>query len=71
MSRLLLLVLLFALIYWLIKHYVKSTSANVESVAAENMVCCARCGLYFPKSQSILADGKDFCCQDHATKDVS
>lgn len=36
---------------------------------AENMVACARCGLYLPASEALLSDiggePQYFCCQEH------
>ena len=36
---------------------------------AENMVACARCGLYLPASEALLSDNGSepqyFCCQEH------
>jgi uncharacterized protein len=70
MSRLLLLVFVFGLIYLAFKYYAKSSSTKADSVDAEDMVCCARCGVHLPKSQSINSDGKFFCCQSHLSDDA-
>lgn len=32
---------------------------------AEDMVACAHCGVYLPKSESILDNGNRFCSQAH------
>lgn len=32
----------------------------------ESMACCAHCGLYFPASESVRADGRDYCSPAHA-----
>jgi len=37
--------------------------ASVES--AETMTSCAHCGLYFPASEAVRADGLDYCCPAH------
>jgi uncharacterized protein len=31
----------------------------------ESMACCAHCGLYFPVSEAVSADGRDYCCPAH------
>jgi len=35
----------------------------VESV--ETMTSCAHCGLHFPASEAVHADGLDYCCPAH------
>ena len=32
----------------------------------EPMACCAECGLYFPASESVRVDGRDYCSPAHA-----
>lgn len=32
----------------------------------EAMACCAHCGMYFPASESVRADGRDYCSPAHA-----
>jgi uncharacterized protein len=31
----------------------------------EKMTSCAHCGLYFPASEAVSADGRDYCCPAH------
>jgi uncharacterized protein len=33
--------------------------------AVESMTSCAHCGVYFPASEAIRADGLDYCCPAH------
>jgi uncharacterized protein len=33
---------------------------------SETMLCCAHCGIYFPASEAVRADGRDFCGTAHA-----
>ena len=33
---------------------------------AETMLCCAHCGIYYPASESVRAEGRDFCSAAHA-----
>jgi uncharacterized protein len=35
---------------------------------AEPMSCCAACGLYFPSSEAVRVDGRDYCSPAHAHK---
>jgi uncharacterized protein len=32
----------------------------------EAMACCAHCGIYFPSSEAVRADGRDYCGTAHA-----
>lgn len=32
----------------------------------ETMLCCAHCGVFFPASEAVRADGHDFCSAEHA-----
>jgi uncharacterized protein len=36
---------------------------------SERMACCARCGLYFPASETVRVAGRDYCCAAHAHQD--
>ena len=33
--------------------------------AGEQMACCAHCQVYFPASESVRADGLDYCSAAH------
>ena len=33
--------------------------------AIESMTSCAHCGVYFPASEAVRADGLDYCCPAH------
>jgi uncharacterized protein len=33
---------------------------------SEPMLCCARCGVYFPSSEAVRAGGRDYCGPAHA-----
>jgi uncharacterized protein len=35
---------------------------------SERMSCCAQCGLYFPSSEAVTVDGRDYCSPAHAHK---
>lgn len=36
-----------------------------EPVAIESMASCAHCGLHFPASEAVRADGLDYCSPAH------
>ena len=35
------------------------------AAAVESMACCAHCGVYFPASEAVCADGLDYCSPAH------
>lgn len=65
MSRLLLLVVIAAVIYLLIRSYRRKSEAPGKDEAAEDMVRCAHCGVHLPRSESIRAGDKFYCCAEH------
>ncbi|MYN00961.1 hypothetical protein GTP41_02495 [Pseudoduganella sp. DS3] len=34
--------------------------------ATEKMLQCAHCGVHFPASENVPANGRDYCCAAHA-----
>ena len=36
-----------------------------EPAAIESMACCAHCGVHFPASEAVRADGLDYCSPAH------
>jgi uncharacterized protein len=71
LSRLIILVAIVALIYWLIKKYSgqvnKSDSEQVDKPEnSQVMVSCSHCGLNFPKNEGIFSSGKYYCCAEHS-----
>jgi len=32
----------------------------------EAMLCCAHCGVHFPSSENVPANGRDYCCAAHS-----
>ena len=65
MSRLLLLVVIAAVIYLLIKSFRKRTNGEDVSVKAEDMVRCAHCGTHLPKGECVMANGNFYCSEAH------
>lgn len=41
------------------------TRPAAQDARAEPMACCAHCHVYFPASESVSADGRDYCCTAH------
>lgn len=65
MSRLIFLFAVIAVVYWLLKSYLKQPTKPAEPKSSEDMVRCAQCGVHLPKSESILAGGEYFCSDAH------
>lgn len=75
MSRLIFIVIVVVIVYWLLKSYRKqmpgedapkeSDSAASASGKGEDMVRCVHCGVHLPQREAILVGGKYFCCEAH------
>lgn len=68
MSRILIVIIIFIVIYLLLKHYRKQTpkkDGEDTSKHRENMVRCAHCGVHLPKGESIMVDHKHYCSEVH------
>lgn len=72
MSRLIFIVVIIALVYWLLTSYRRrsdkpaDTGKTQEAAKPQDMVSCAHCGVHLPKSESLLVDGKYYCCEAHS-----
>ena len=38
----------------------------VQPAPTEKMLQCAHCGVHFPSSENVPANGRDYCCAAHA-----
>jgi uncharacterized protein len=72
MNRLIFLIAVAVVVYLLLKSYRNRISGEKPTVRvepppehAEDMVRCVRCGVHLPRSESLMAGGKFFCCEDH------
>lgn len=65
MSRLILLFAVVAVVYWLLRSYLKPSPKQTPSKASEEMVRCVQCGVHLPKSESIMSGGEFFCSDEH------
>ena len=43
----------------------RQRSATPPAVAAEPMLCCAHCGVYYPASENVPAGERDYCSAAH------
>lgn len=65
MSRLLLIIAIVVVVYLLFRSFRKQALQQDKTIAAEDMVRCAHCGLHLPKGESVQADGQFFCSAEH------
>jgi uncharacterized protein len=65
MSRLIFLVVVVAVVYWLLRSYLKQSSRQDAPESSEEMVRCAQCGVHVPKGEGILSGGEYFCSEAH------
>jgi uncharacterized protein len=65
MSRLLFLLAVIAVVYWLLKSFRKQSPKQDTPATSEDMVRCAQCGVHLPKSESILSGGNFYCSDAH------
>jgi uncharacterized protein len=66
MSRLIFIIVVIALVYWLFKSYRKQLPKQDEPHKTQDMVSCAHCGINLPKSESLFVDGKYYCSAAHS-----
>ena len=68
MSRLIFIIVIVALVYWLFKSYTRKLNKpdQEQPPGTQDMVSCAYCGIHLPKSESVSADGKYYCCAEHS-----
>ncbi len=61
------LIIFVFLVFWLLGLFQRKQkhSTNEPTETIENMVCCAYCGVHHPESESIVKNGRNFCCSEH------
>lgn len=65
MIKLLIIIVVIAFVYWLLKSYGRSMTKPRRSAGGEDMVRCAQCGVHLPKSESLTVQGNFFCSDAH------
>jgi hypothetical protein len=67
MSRILLLIIIVALLFVIVKRFVAFLNAKEQQstvkIKDENIVQCTLCGTHIPESESTLLDAKIVCKQ--------
>ncbi len=68
MMKYLLLIILFFVVLWFLRRPRNGASSAGSPAfrAPEIMVKCVRCGVNQPISESVVVDGRYYCCLDHA-----
>jgi len=64
-SKLLLLVIAAAVIYFLVTGYARKRAKSSAPRPSETMVACAHCGVNLPRSEALEASGRFFCSEEH------
>jgi uncharacterized protein len=44
----------------------QARAAEKAVAEAETMLCCAHCGVYYPASETVQLNGRDYCSTAHA-----
>lgn len=65
MSRLLLLVVIAAIIYVLVKFFRKRLNNETPALHTEDMVRCLYCGTHLPKGECVVDEGNTYCSEAH------
>ena len=64
MSKILLLLIAVAVIYFLVTGFARRRKPSAPS-ASESMVPCAHCGINVPRSEALEGAGRFFCSEEH------
>lgn len=67
MSKFLLLILFGVVLYLVVTRVKKASRQEKPATPAADatMTRCAYCGLHVPKEESVAADAKSYCCEEH------
>ncbi|HUO44394.1 MAG TPA: PP0621 family protein [Burkholderiales bacterium] len=65
MGKLLLLALVIAVLWWIIRGSGRPSAGPRRAPAAEDMVRCAQCGVHLPRSESYARGSEFFCSEEH------
>lgn len=80
MSRIVFWILVAVLIYFAVRSKLRAAARKQQMhmpprqqeaappAAIENMTSCAHCGLHFPVSEAVHADGRDYCSPGHVRR---
>lgn len=71
MAKVLLLIIFGAVVYKMFRSYKNMLTERdaPKDPKLEDMVRCARCGVYVPRSESFLSQEKYYCSEEHLNVD--
>lgn len=70
MSRLVLIVAVIFLAWWILRKYLRSIRREKPPAAVpEDMVRCAHCGVHLPRSEGLADNGRIYCSDEHMHRD--
>lgn len=68
MSKILLIAIAFAALFWLLRSHRRRADNGVQRPAdpqTEDMVDCAHCGVHLPRGEGIVSGPRYFCSAEH------
>ena len=68
MTKLLLLLVLALVAYLVLRSRSgvgRRPPADTKRPGSENIVACSRCGIHIPASESVEANGRHYCSEEH------
>jgi len=70
MARLLILLALFALAWWLWRSFTRPKKVRPPAAPkAQPMVRCAHCGVHVPQAEALAHDNRWYCSRAHLEQD--
>lgn len=67
MGRLLVLLVLIVLAFWLVRRALRRVQNKPEPlVKAGELVACAHCGVHLPREEARQGEGGVYCSEEHA-----
>jgi uncharacterized protein len=71
MGKFLFLLLLGIAAWWVFRAFLRARGQGQSGEGAqvpptEDMVRCANCGVHLPRSESLLREGRLYCCDEHS-----
>lgn len=71
MARLLFLIALFTLAWWLWRSFTRPKQVRPPAAPREQaMVRCARCGVHVPQTEALAHDNRWYCSREHLEQDT-
>lgn len=72
MARLLTLIALFVLAWWLWQRFTRLKRSRPQATTkSQPMVRCVHCGTHVPQGEALTHDNRWYCCRDHLEQDRS